>query len=1014
MKKLFLLLAVIVSVVLGAQAQTQTIHGTVLSADDNEPLMGAAVLPLGGGTGVSTDVDGNFTLRVPSSVKEVRVSYVGMQTVTVPVSANMRITLKSSALSLETVIVTGYGTGKKLGSVVGAVNVVDEQVFEDTPSSNFVDALQGQVPGLNIFSNSGEPGSIPSVIRIRGVNSLTASNTPLFILDGAPVTASVFTTLNPSDIANVTTLKDAASTAIYGSRAANGVIVITTKKGQYGDKAQVTVKAGVGFSQRADSKIDIMSSEQFIQFRDLVQAPVSQDVRDLVRNYGINTKWLDEFVKNSALMYSLEGRVQGGTDKSRYYLSLGHYDQDGLIERSGIRRETLRASIDSKVNNWFSIGFSGNLGYEKAQSNAAASSTSSNGGVYSNNPFLAAYTTLPFDSPYYYSFDDNGNMIFGDKAEYLHFSGDLDPNFYNRMTWPSINNTTVTAMLNLYEQIQPIKGLTLRAQQALNAFDYRSSGHRNTIAAWTTPMGDVIDDFTEEAGMNSTTQESFQRWYQWTYTNTIEYKFNIADKHDFSLLAGQESILSKNNSFGVSTEGQPSANQWLLTQGTSVTMNDVSYGLSETTINSYFFNLNYSFDNRYFLDASYRRDGSSKFAPGHRWANFFAVGLMWNAKNEKFLENVNWLSDLKVRANYGTTGNSGISDYAYQATVTGGSAYNGQPSLAIGAMGNPELSWETVKQLDLGLDLGFLDNRLTLMADFYIKDTKDMLMSVPYSYTTGYASGTRNVGSMRNTGVDVDFGATIFRNKDWYVGASVNFNYNKIEIKELFNGLDKFTVPGTGITYEIGKNPFELHNVIYAGVDPRDGQQMWYTKDGNLTKHFSEDDEVALGKCYVAPWNGGFGVNARYKGIALRADFNWSAKKYIFNATNWYIRDPNVSVERNTNGAVELLNVWTKPGDVTDMPNRFDLYGQPQTIQADSRFVENASFLRLKNLTVTYSLPKKWMDTLRLSDITFHFTGRNLITITDFTGVDPEYENNVVQMMYPNTRQYEFGVEVSF
>lgn len=1013
MKKLFLLLAVIVSVVLGAQAQTQTIHGTVLSADDNEPLMGATVLPLGGGTGVSTDVDGNFTLRVPSSVKEVRVSYVGMQTVTVPVSANMRIMLKSSALSLETVIVTGYGTGKKLGSVVGAVNVVDDQVFEDTPSSNFVDALQGQVPGLNIFSNTGEPSALPSSVRIRGVSSLSASTTPLYILDGAPVSSSVFTTLNPSDIANVTVLKDAASTAIYGSRAANGVIVITTKKGQYGDKAQVSVKASVGFSQRADSKIEIMNSQQFIEFRDKVNAPVSQEVRDLVNRYNINTNWMDELVKNSALMYSLEGRVQGGSDKARYYLSLGHYDQDGLIQSSGLRRETLRANIDSKVNNWLTIGFSGNLGYEKFQTNSAAAGNQSNnnGAIYSNNPFLAAFNLLPFDSPYYYNFDDNGNMIFGDKADYLHYSGQSNPNYFNSLAWPHTNKTTVTAMLNLYEQIQPIKGLTLRAQQALNAFDYRSSNHRPYYGSWETPMGDTVNDWVDTPASAS---EAFQRWYQWTYTNTIEYKFNIADKHDFSFLAGQESVIQKDNSFGISTSGQPSSTQWLLTQGTTVNMNNVSYGLSESTINSWFFNFSYSFNDRYFIDASFRRDGSSKFAPGHRWANFYSVGLMWNIKNEKFLENVNWLSDLKLRGNYGTTGNSGISDYAYQGTVGTGGLYGGETSMGIASQSNHSLTWETVEQLDLGVDLGFLNNRLTLMADFYIKDTKDMLMSVPYSYTTGFSSGPANVGSMRNTGVDVDFGATIFRNKDWYVGANVNFNYNKIEIKELFNGLNEFTIPGTGVKYEVGKNPFELHNVVYAGVDPRDGQQMWYTKDGNLTKHFSEDDEVALGKCYIAPWNGGFGVNARYKGIALRADFNWSAKKYIFNGTNWYIRDPSVAVERNTNGAVELLNVWTKPGDVTDMPNRFDLYGQPQTIQADSRFVENASFLRLKNLTVTYSLPKKWMDTLRLSDITFHFTGRNLITITDFTGVDPEFQANVVQMMYPNTRQYEFGVEVSF
>lgn len=264
MKKLFLLLAVIVSMAVTAQAQTRTIHGTVLSAVDDEPLVGASVQPVGTNDGTLTDIDGNFTIRIAASVKEIKVSYIGMNPATLPVSDNMRIVLKPSN-TFDDVIVTGYGTGKKIGSVVGAVNIVDDQVFEDTPSSNFVDALQGQVPGLNIFSNSGEPGEVPSSVRIRGVNSLSASTTPLYILDGAPVTSAVFTSLSPSDIANITVLKDAASTAIYGSRAANGVIVITTKKGQYGDKATVSVKASVGFSQRADSKIKIMDSQQFIQ-----------------------------------------------------------------------------------------------------------------------------------------------------------------------------------------------------------------------------------------------------------------------------------------------------------------------------------------------------------------------------------------------------------------------------------------------------------------------------------------------------------------------------------------------------------------------------------------------------------------------------------------------------------------------------------------------------------------------------------------------------------------------------
>ncbi len=1004
MKKLFLLLLAVFSISLSAYAQ-KTASGTVIDGGTGEPLVGATVMPVGGGNGVATDLNGHFTMKVPSSVTQVKVSYVGMEPQTVSVSENMKIALSADNTVLDEVVVTGYGSGKKLGSIVGSVNVVNSQVLEDTPVANFVDALQGQVPGLAIFSNSGEPAGVPSTIRIRGLNSLTAGNTPLFILDGAPVTSSVFTTLNPNDIESVTVLKDAASTAIYGSRAANGVIVITTKKGKYGEQARVSVRANVGWSQLADDNIDLMNSQEYIKFRDLVNVPVSDEVRNLVDRYGISTKWRDELVKNSALTYSIEGRVTGGSEKVRYYLSLAHFDQDGLIERSGISRETMRTNIDAKVNDWLSVGMSGNFGFESYETNAAAS------GNYYQNPFQMSNFYLPYDSPYYYSFDENGDIVYGERAKYYHYSGMIDPNYMGEKTLMG-NRSNVSAMMNLYEQINPIKGLTIRAQQAMTAYDYRYSASMPPYPdVEVTPMGDVID-FRDET---SFAQENFQRWYQFTYTNTAEYKFAIDDIHNISVLAGQESIITKNNSFGVKTTGQPNAQQYLLTQGTNVTMKGVSQSLYKTVINSYFLNASYDYDGRYFLDLNLRRDGSSKFADGHRWATFYAIGAMWNIKNEAFMQSIKWLSDLKLRANYGTTGNSSIDNYMYQGTVGSGSVYNGGSSMDIANMSNDNLTWETVRSFDVGFDAAIFENRLRASVDFYIKNTEDMLMEVPFSFTTGFTGGIANVGSMRNVGIDVELGADVYKSKDWYVGVDVNFNYNKNTITQLFNGLDEFTVPGTGVVYRVDENPYSISSVRFAGVDPRDGQQMWYDKDGNITKKYNEANQVNTGKTFIAPWNGGFGINARWKGISLRADFNWSAEKYIFNGTTYnFLNNPANTVGNNFNGSTELLTVWTKPGDITNIPNLYDLYGQPQSITADDRFVEDASFIRMKNLTVAYSLPKKWMQSLQIADITLHFTGRNLLTFTGFTGIDPEYEGNVIHAMYPNTRQYEFGLEVSF
>lgn len=980
-----------------AMAQAGLIKGTVVSASDNEPLPGATVLAPNG-QGVATDINGEFSLRVePGTV--LSVSYVGYKKASMPAADGMVIKLQEDN-QLDEVVVTGYGSAKKLGSMVGSVSVVGEKVLENTPSSNFVDALQGQVAGLSIFSNSGDPAVVPSAIRIRGVNSLNAGVTPLFILDGAPVTPAIFTTLNPSDIENVTVLKDASSTAIYGSRAANGVVVITTKKGSFGENAKVTVGASVGWSELALDLVETMDSYQYIAFRDKIGMPVSQDVKDLVNKYGFNTNWQDELIADRALLYNLEARVQGGTDKTRYYLSLNHYNQDGLVASSGIRRESFNVSLDSKLNDWLQVGFTGNFGYQRYHTSSGST------GYYYQNAFQAATEIMPYDVPYYYSIGENGNLIKGDKAIWYRYSQMADPNYLVDMA-PS-TRSNVTANMNLFEQITPIKGLTIRAQQAMNAYDYRNSAHRDNHSDFVTPMGDMTQTLTQA----SRTSEAFERWYRFTYTNTAEYKFDINQIHYITAMVGQESIISKINQFSVATTGQPTPEQWLLTNGTTVTMDNVKQAISEETMNSYFFSLSYEYDNRYFFDASLRRDGSSLFAPGHRWGTFYALGLMWNAKAESFLKPYTWLDDLKVRFNYGSTGNNDIKDYyGYQGVAGAGNIYNGQPSMTLAGQSNPDLTWETVRGFDLGVELRVFD-RLTAAVDFYSKKTYDMLLEIPYSITTGYASGWANVGSMQNKGVDVDFNLDIFKNRDWYVGFKANFNYNTVKITELFNGLNEYTVAGTGITYRVGENPYAINNVRYAGVDPRDGQQMWYTKDGNLTKIYDESNQVDLGKCCRAPWNGGFGFNARWKGLSLMADFNWSAKKYIFDGNYWYTR--TVSAVSQHNGHPDVLNVWTKPGDITDIPNLTDLYGKSQLAEPDSRFVENASFLRLKNLTVAYSLPSKWVKSMGLTDLNFHFTSRNLFTITSFEGNDPEYEHNVIQFAYPNTRQFEFGVEVSF
>lgn len=1002
MKKLFLLLTAIITLALSGYAQNRTVRGVVIDDESDEPLIGATVMPMGGGTGTATDIDGAFTLSIPASVHDLQISYVGYTTQKVKVAPEMTIRMVNSN-KLQEVVVTGYGSGKKLGSIVGAVSVVGEDALENIPTATFVDALQGQVSGLSIASQSGDPSSTNNSVRLRGVNSLNAGTTPLYILDGAPVTETVFTTLNPSDIESITVLKDAASVAIYGSRAANGVIVITSKKGKFGERSKVTVRASMGWSQLARDGVKMMNSEQYLQFRDMIGLPATQEMRDAWELYGINTDWLKETYSSSSPMYSLDAVVQGGGESLSYYVSLNHYSNDGIVAQSSMRRESLRVNLSSRVNNWLRIGLQGNLGYTKYETNNESNASYSGGGVYVTNPMVFARKALPMDAPYYWNVT-NGERYGNERALWLHFSGIPTPEMITqgRSVW----RNRVTANLTLSEQLNPVKGLTLRAQQNVDAYDARINNLGFAQKPFTTPMGDYYDFQGNVEGYN---QQSFGRYYSFTYTNTAEYNidFGAEKEHSITALLGEESIISHSNSFGVFASGYTDNRTLLLGSATAVDPSNLSQSIADQTFNSIFLNVAYNYGSKYFIEGTFRRDGSSKFAPGHRWANFWSLGAMWSMKEENFLKNVTWLDDLKFHVSYGTTGNSSIGNYAYYALVGPyGTAYNGQSAVGVSSAANPALSWETVRSLDLGFNFGFI-NIFSGEIDFYHKKTVDMLMGIPYSYTTGFSSTTGNVGDMTNTGIDFDLRADIIKSKDWYWALRANFNYNHNEITHLYDDQDELTFASANVQYKVGHSAGELYAVRYAGVDPRDGQQQWLDKDGNLTKQYNQERDAALtGKSMFAPIGGGFGTDLRWKGLTLKVDFSWAAKKYMLNNDLYFCQNSNFATSFNQ--TVNMLDIWTEPGQVTDIP------ALGQTLQFDSRWIENASYLRLKNLTLQYNLPAPLLSKLYLQGLAVHFTGRNLLTFTGYTGYDPEPESNIVAFYYPNTRQYEIGLEVTF
>ena len=993
MKKRLSLMLLCMVATIAAWAQT-VITGTVVSAADGEPLIGASVKVKGEKAAAVTDMNGKFKIRTEAG-KTLVFSYIAMETMERPAKNGMLVKMQTAEEMMDELVVTGYGSAKKLGSLVGSVVTVDNKKMEKAVTPNFTDALAGQVSGLSVLTSSGDPSKSAS-IRLRGINSIKSSSTPLFILDGAPISSTMFNTLNPSDIQNITVLKDAASTAIYGSRAANGVIVITSKKGKLNEKANLVVKGQYGFSTPVSDGLQMMNSQQYIQFRDMIGQPVSQSVKDLVNNYGISTNWRDEVLSNNAPTYTVDAALTGGSENINYYLSFNHHSQEGLIEQSKMHREALRANVEARLNRWFKAGVQLNLGTNSYQQNNEAEATDN---LYTSNPMLFSRLALPYDAPKYYSFDDNGNIVWGNRADKLKYSGLTHPSFVNENRSYKKNNLTL--MLNAFEQLNPIEGLTIRAQQAMDGYDYTTDNRYIPYEAFTTPMGSSV------AASEGYVSNSFQRYASYTFTHTIEYRKKIQD-HSFSALIGEESIFSRSRSFGVFTEGQTDPRQLRLTDGTSIAIGNVSDSRAEESFNSFFATLSYDFAGKYYLDASYRADGSSKFAPGHRWGHFYSVGGMWDLKKENFLKDVDWLDNLQARATYGLVGNStGAGSYDYYGLFGTGSMYNGQSSMGISNPSNSTLTWEKVGSFNAGVTFGFLD-RVVLNVDAYRRKTTDMLMEIPFSYTTGFGGGMGNIGAMVNKGFDADVNVKILKSNDFDWTLKANVNYNKNEITELFAGRDEYIIANTGLKLEVGKPYGEFYYVEYAGVDPRDGKPMWYDKDGNLTKVYNEErDSKFTGKQRYAPWSGGFGTSFSWKGLSITADFAWQAGKYMINNDNYFLKNANQGT--SCNQSVDMLNIWTKPGDITDIPK----YGEQ--VQFDTHLLEDASFLRMKNLIVQYSFPEKWMKATKgIQNAKVFFVGRNLFTATKFSGYDPEPDINLVKFNYPNTRQFVFGMELTF
>jgi len=937
------------------------VTGHIISAEDNQPMIGVSVLEKGTTNGVITDMNGNYSITVTKSPATLQFSYVGMKTIDKQVTASTRInlTMENDAQMVEEVVVVAYGVRKK-GTIAGSVSTVKAEKMEDVPAPSFDQALQGQAPGLMVLSDSGEP-SKAATFRIRGTNSINSGKDPLFILDGVAISSSDFNTISPNDIESISVLKDASSTSIYGARASNGVVVITSKRGRMGEAAKVTFRTQLGFSQLASKDWDQMNTDERIQFEKEVGLDKGQDYEKLSKT---NINWLDKVYNDTAPLQNYELSVNGGTEKLNYYVSGSYYDQDGIAVGSTFERVGFRANVEAKANKWLKIGTNSMFAYQEVEQ--------SDDGEYALwAPISASFFMLPYWNPY----KEDGSLALQDDGSW---KGTTE----NPLAWMANNplsNKKYKLLSTFYAEVTPVKNLTIRSQ--LSA-DY---GH-------TTSFYQSFPSYKPNNNYGGAQRSSFDM-LNLMITNTANYRFMLNDVHSFNFMVGQEGENYHYEGFQLTTRGQ--TNDILTNLASGSTASSWSDPVTEYSFLSFFARGEYNYDDRYYADFSIRGDGSSRFGTDNHWGAFWSVGFMWNLRKEKFMQKYDWLTNAQIAVNTGTSGNSSINNYEHLALVSGGYKYDNESGIAISQLGNEELSWESTWATNVALHLGFID-RINLDVEFYNKKTTNMLMAVPISYTsTGFGTRWDNVGAMRNRGVEINVGADVLRIKDFKWNVNANVSYNKNEITELYNGVTEYVASDTGRMVAVGHPLGEFYLNRYAGVNPINGDALWYTKDGEITMEYNESDKVMLGKTHEAPWQGGFGTTLSWKGFSLSAQFTWVADRWMLNNDRVFQESNGLFSAYNQSKRM-LYDRWKKPGDVTDIPR----YGV--TPQLDSRFLEDASFLRLKNLMLSYTFPQKWLKrTSFLNSARIYAQGQNLLTFTNFTGMDPESTSNVYKAQYP-------------
>lgn len=1029
------------------QSPKEKITGTIKD-NNGDPVIGASIQVKNTGIGTITDYNGQFSLSNVPENGILIISYIGYDTEEIPVNKkkNLQIVMKENTKQLEEIVVVAYGTAKK-SSFTGSAEVVKQDRIEKRVVADVSKALEGTVAGVQSTSGSGQPGSGASMV-IRGFGSISASNTPLYVVDGVPFDGAL-NTINPNDIESVTVLKDASAGALYGSRGANGVVMITTKRGERDDnQISINLKANWGISSRAIPKYETVNEAEYLELafeaykNELIYTegidpllagtqtievmkgmakgvlgyneeynPFNMPLQELINpitgkinptaQLKYHEDWKDELSNHNPLRQEYQLSVTGGNKKTQYMISMGYLDEVGLLQTTEFERYTGRVNIDTQAKNWFKTGFNASFAQTSTNYNSASGSVISNL-WYTSQIMAPIYPVYEHNTDGSLKTDANGNKIYDYGKNRIALA---NSNAIALLHEDKENNTRDNLSARTYIQLSTnddeygiFKGFSLMANLGLDYFNTHEMSYSNPYTG-------------NAATTAGSLTKAVQRQLSYTFNQLLTYQRNIRS-HSLDVMIGHEYYELKQQFLGAQKTGFPFGGLYELSA--AATLSGASSQTDKYAIESFLSRVNYNFAQKYYFSASFRTDGSSRFHKDSRWGKFWSLGTSWRISEESFMKKYDWVNNLTLKASFGSQGNDNIgSYYAYQSLYNMGLSNGSLNGAGINSLENKDLKWEKNENLNIGIEAR-LFNRLSLTAEFFNKHTKDLLLNMPKATSSGFDAYPANIGSMRNMGLDITATIDILKNSDlkWTLIAMGSHIRNKI-----LKLADKPEIISGSNIFKEGETVNSFYLPISAGVDPLTGNQLYWVdhdKNNNIVAKYKTDDVTLTANSREIVGNripdlyGSITNDFSYKGIDFSILTTYSIGGEMLDGV--YGSMMNVGYK----GYVwhkNALRRWQQPGDITDIPKIM----WDQQLRVTDKDLINASYFAIKNITLGYTFPKDWLTKIKMDNIRVYATANNLALFSHLKGMDPQYNfTGTVGYTYTPSRTYSIGIDIKF